>query len=339
MTTKSPSERHLIELMTGFWKTQAVFIATELGIVDRIAETNRPSAAELALALQLDADALGRLLDYLVGLGVADGDDATGYALTDVGALLRSDSPSAMRDHARLYGDQFYRAWGALTHSLRTGGSAFTLVHRAPLFSYLSENPQVSESYERMMVAGLPFFQAVSEVYDFSDARRIVDVAGGHGALLDQILTANPGPSAVLFDAPHVIEEASRYPIASEHAERCERIGGDFFESVPENGDVYLLSRILHCFDDEACHRILSNCRQAMAPDAKLVILERVITDKNAALALGFNMHMLVVLGGGRERSEAEYAAMLDKAGFSLGTVHSLPLETHLLVAVPQNHG
>ncbi|WP_158883098.1 methyltransferase [Amycolatopsis anabasis] len=335
MTTASSAERHLIELMTGFWKTEAVYFATELGVIDRLTGSNPMSGTELALALDLDADALGRLLAYLGSLGVVTGNETDGYALSEVGELLRSDSPSAMRHHMRLYGDHFYRAWGELEHSLRGGGAAFSRVFGSDLFAYLRQNPEASHAYERMMDAGAPFFAEVGRAYDFSRARRIVDVAGGHGSLLDQLLRANPEPRAVLFDAPHVIEESERYPIALDHGDRCERVGGDFFESVPESGDVYLLSRILHCFDDEACHRILANIRRAMAPDGTLVILERLITGEDASLALGFSMHMLVVLGGGRERDEAEYRTMLDKAGFALRSVHALPLETHLLVAAP----
>ncbi|SFY19975.1 acetylserotonin O-methyltransferase [Streptomyces atratus] len=333
---QSPAGRQLIELMAGFWKTQAVYIATESGIVDHIPVDGRIPAIELALETGTDPDALGRLLLFLESLGVVDGDETNGYALTPVGELLRTDTRDSMRDHVRIYGSHFYQAWGALSHSLRTGGSAFTHVYGSDLFSYLHQNPELSLTYERAMVAGTPFFAEVSGAFDFSGARRIVDVAGGHGALLNEILNANPGPRAVLFDAAHVIEEAAGRPIATDHADRCERVPGDFFESVPENGDVYLLSRILHCFDDEACHRILTNCRRAMAPGGKLVILERMLTKgTGSSLTQGYNMHMLVVLGGGRERDEAQYRTLLDKAGFAVESIHELPLETHLLVTAP----
>jgi hypothetical protein len=336
MTSELSPERHLIELMTGCWRTQAVYIATELGIVDRFDPAGVMFRDELATALGLHAEALGRLLGYLGSLGVVTGNEVDGYRLSEVGALLRSDSSSAMRDHALLYGNEFYRCWGALAHSMRTGGAAFADVFGADLFTYLRDHPNTSRSYERMMIAGRPFFNAVSSVHDFSTARCVVDIAGGHGGLLEQILAANPDVRAVLFDAPHVIEEGARYPVAVDHADRCERVGGDFFESVPAGGDVYLLSRILHCFDDEACHRILINCRRVMPDDGTLLILERLVTDDNTAtLSHGFDVHMLVVLGGGRERDEPEFRAMLDKAGFSLRSVHELPLETRLLVAAP----
>ncbi|MFJ3222716.1 methyltransferase [Streptomyces sp. NPDC086783] len=335
-TVEDTAGRQLIELMAGFWKTQAVFLATELGIADGIAAAGRIPTVDLALRTHTDADALGRLLLFLESLGVVEGDDRSGYALTPVGELLRTDAPGSMSDHVRIYGSHFYQAWGALSHSLRSGRSAFTHVFGSDLFSYLHQNPDVSLTYERAMVAGTPFFAEVARAFDFSAARRIVDVAGGHGALLDEILKANPGPRAVLFDAPHVIEEAASRPIATVHANRCERIAGNFFESVPPDGDVYLLSRILHCFDDDACHRILTNCRRAMSPGARLVILERILTKgTGSSLTQGYNMHMLVVLGGGRERDEAHYRALLEKAGFAVESQHRLPLETHLLVAAP----
>ncbi|MFI2375520.1 methyltransferase [Streptomyces sp. NPDC018964] len=336
MTVKETAGRHLFELMAGFWKTQAVYLAVESGTVDAIAAAGRASTVDLSIETRTDADALGRLLLFLESLGVVEGDEADGWALTEVGELLRSDTRDSMRDHVRIYGSHFYPAWGALSHSLRTGRSAFAHVYGSDLFSYLHKNPEVSLTYERAMVAGTPFFAEVSSAYDFSGARRIVDVAGGHGALLNEILNANPGPRAVLFDAPHVIEESKDRPIATDHADRCERIAGNFFESVPSDGDVYLLSRILHCFDDEACHRILTNCRRAMAPGGKLVILERVLArGTGSSLTQGYNMHMLVVLGGGRERDETQYRTLLDKAGFTVESLHGLPQETHLMVAAP----
>ncbi|MFF8032100.1 methyltransferase [Streptomyces sp. NPDC016626] len=336
-TVENTPGRQLIELMAGFWKTQAVFMAAELGIADAIAAAGRLPVVDLALRTGTDADALGRLLLFLESLGVVEGDEKSGYALTPVGELLRVDAPDSMSDHVRIYGSHFYQAWDALSHSLRTGRSAFTHVFGSDLFSYLHQNPDVSLTYERAMVAGTPFFAEAAGAFDFSTARRIVDVAGGHGALLDEILKANPGPRAVLFDAPHVIEEAASRPIATVHADRCERIAGNFFESVPADGDVYLLSRILHCFDDEACHRILTNCHRAMAPGGRLVILERMLTKgTGSSLAQGYNMHMLVVLGGGRERDEAHYRALLEKAGFAVESLHRLPLETHLVVAAPR---
>jgi hypothetical protein len=341
VTTRNATEdtagRQLIELMAGFWKTQAVYVATELGIADRIAAAGRIPVVDLAHRTGTDADALGRLLLFLDSLGVVDGDETGGYALTPVGELLRTDAPDSMSDHVRVYGSHFYQAWAALTHSLHTGRSAFTRVFGSDLFSYLHQNPDVSRTYERAMTAGAPFFAEVAHAVDFSRARRIVDVAGGHGALLDAILRAHPGPRAVLFDAPEVIEETANRPIATVHANRCERIAGDFLDSVPAGGDVYLLSRILHCFDDETCHRILTNCRRAMAPGARLVILERILAkDTGSSLTQGYNLHMLVMFGGGRERDEAHYRAVLEKAGFAVESLHRLPLETHLLVATPR---
>jgi hypothetical protein len=337
MTVQDTAGRRLIELMAGFWKTQAIYLAVESGLVDAVAATGRAPAAELAARTDTHPDALERLLLFLESLDVVDvaaGEEGAGYALTPIGELLRTDAPDSMRDHVRIYGSHFYQAWGALGHSLRTGGSAFAEVYGSDLFRYLHQHPDLSLTYERAMVAGTPFFAEVAEVYDFGAARLIVDVAGGHGALLHEILKACPGPRAVLFDAPHVIAETADRPIATAHGDRCDLVPGDFFDKVPEGGDVYLLSRILHCFDDEACLRILANCRAAMAPGGRLVIVERMLTKgTGSSLAQGYNMHMLVVLGGGRERDEDSYRTLLEKAGFRLDSVSALPLETHLLSA------
>ncbi|CAM03302.1 methyltransferase family protein [Saccharopolyspora erythraea NRRL 2338] len=327
--------RRLMELMTGYWNTQAVYVAARLGIADRLAGTRSTSAA-LATELDVDADALGRLLRFLVGAGVLVGDDQQGYALTETGELLRSDADKPLRNVALLYGEEFYRAWGDLHHSVTTGKSAFGHVFGDELFAYLSGNPRTSLSYDRAMVAGTAFFSDVPGAFDFSAARKVVDVAGGHGQLLAEVLRAHPTLRGVLYDAPHVIEEVRRAGgVAAD--ERVELVAGDFFDSVPRGGDVYLLSRILHGFDDEACVRILASCREAMGEDATLLIVERVLPEgTEPSLALGYNLHMLAVMGNGRERGEQEYRVLLEKAGFELGPVRPLPLDAALVTAKPR---
>lgn len=334
MSTGTSPERHLIDLVTGFWQTQSLYVATHLGVIDQLSTDQAVHGPTLAKLLDVHGDALDRLLNYLVSIGVLEGGGAAGYRLSASGALLRTDSGSGMREHILLYGGLFYRAWEALERSIQTGESALSHVFGTDLFSYLQQHPDSSEMYERMMTAGTPFFTSVNNAYDFSGARRIVDVAGGHGDLLHAILRACQKPQAVLFDAPHVVAESSRYALLTDYPERCQAIGGDFFQEVPREGDVYLLSRILHCFDDDSCHRILTNCRQAIAAGGTLIVLEKLLTTgAESVLAHGYNMHMLVVLGAGRERTQQEYADLLTQAGFALQSVHALPLDTHLLVA------
>lgn len=336
MSTNETASQQLLDLMSGLWKTQALHVAADLGVIDAIGSTDRPSSIAVADRLGLDADAVGRLLSYLNRLGVVSGGESEGYRLTDVGALLKTNDNGTVRDLLCLYGREFYRAWGALDHSMRTGDSAFSSVFGTGLFEFLAAHPDRLVTYERGMEAGAPFFDAVSDAYDLTDAVLIVDVAGGNGTLLDQILNRNPGPSAILFDAPHVIARTGTHPIATRHGQRCERIGGDFFRSVPGGGDVYILSRILHCFDDDSCRRILTNCHRAMQPDGRLVVLERIVgADEQSSVAEGYSLHMLVVLGGGRERTEEQYASLLLESGFVVESVAGLPLETNLIVARP----
>lgn len=326
--------RRLMDLMTGYWRTQAVRTAAELGLADRIGDGRRRTS-ELAAELAVDPDALGRLLHYLVSVDVLDGDDTHGFALTPMGALLRDDTPGSMRHYARLYGGEFYRAWGELPESIRTGRSGFGRVFGDELFPYLAADPGLSLLYDKAMVSGNAFFADVPRAYDFSGARIIVDVAGGHGALLTEILRRNPGARGVLFDTPHVIAETRRGELSPELAERTEFVEGDFFTAVPSGGDVYTASRILHGFDDDTCVRILAGCAAAMTPDARLLLLERLLPDEPATggLGHGYNMHMLAVMGGGRERTRRAYEALLDKAGFALRSTRPLPLDTYLMVA------
>ncbi|MEV5750414.1 methyltransferase [Actinoallomurus sp. NPDC052308] len=323
--------RQMFEMLTGAWTTQALCAAAELGIADHLS-SQPATSAELAMLTNADADLLHRVLRYLASLGVVRRDGER-WELTRLGRTLRT---GALRDVARLYGGIFYRSFGSLAHSVRTGENAFEHALGLPPFDYLNEHPEQARVFHGAMAAGSSWFSRVPEVVDFADAGTVVDVAGGHGDLLRHVLTAAPAARGVLFDQPAIADAAREVLEKDGLLDRCEVVGGDFTEQVPEGGDVYLLSRILHDWDDEQCLKILANCRRAMAETARLVIIERPIpTDGTPSLAIAWDVHMAVNNIGGRERTDEEYRRLLRAAGFDLVDITPLALDMAALTAIP----
>jgi SAM-dependent methyltransferase len=213
-----------------------------------------------------------------------------------------------------------WRPWGELYESVCTAESAFKRIYGEPFFQYLHKHPDDARTFHAAMTSGssgrLP---AVLAAYDFSIFERLVDVGGGHGALLHGILSASPKTRGVLYDLPSVVAGAGM--LQSGHvAARCEVVGGDFFDSVPPDADGYVLSHIIHDWSDEDALRILRNCRRAIRPDGKLLLIEGVLKPPNEPDPLKF-LDVWFIGGGGQERTEADFRALLRDGGFLLTRV------------------
>jgi ubiquinone/menaquinone biosynthesis C-methylase UbiE len=331
MTGESPAAV-MLRLLTGSWVTQSLHVAAALGIADRLAE-GPANSAELAAAAGTHEPSLRRLLRYLAGLGVLEGDDAEGFRLTAVGELLRADIPGSVRDRALTYGTWNYQAFGELLHTIRTGQPGFEHVFGTHPYDHLTRHPETARSFDRQMQMMTEFFAGIPAAYDFSDVGTVVDVAGGSGTLLATVLTAAPHARGILFDADHVVEAARDGLAECGVLDRCELVGGDFLDSVPSGGDVYTLSRILHNWDDERCQDLLANCRAAMRPGATLLIVEHVVPETDPPVSLlGLDLNMLTLFGG-CERTATEFRILLDKAGFDLTGQHPLSLDHAVLIA------
>jgi hypothetical protein len=340
MPAASPSSI-LSRMLQGAWATQALHVAAALGLADELRD-RAATSAELAAATGAHADSLHRLLRYLVTLDVLTGDDDAGYRLTPVGRLLRADAPGSERERALTYGTWNYRAFGGLLHTVRTGEPAFDHIFGMSPYDYLAGHPADARSFDRQMQRAEAFFAEVPEAYDFSGAKTIVDVAGGNGGLLATILAAAPAARGILFDAEHVVAAARDGLRERGVLDRCEPIGGNFLESVPSGGDVYVLSRVLHNWDDARCQTLLTNCHEAMETGATLLILEHLIPGESGgdeaagaaalahARALDINM---MALFGGRERTWEDFGSLLATTGFELlPTRHPLPSDITLLI-------
>ncbi|QEU96835.1 methyltransferase [Streptomyces kanamyceticus] len=326
--------RRLLELCTGAWTTQALAAAVRLGLPDALPTGTESAADAAALAARTgtDPDGLGRLLRYLASIDVvaADGDR---YRLGPLGSVLRSDAPHSMAPLAELYGGPFYASFGELDHAVRTGEEAFTHLYGEGHFAHFAERPELDVLFQRTMAASAARFGPVAAAVAASGARLVVDVGGCDGELLGRVLAAGPDLHGVLLEREHVLESARARLTEAGVADRCALVAGDFTESVPSGGDVYLLSRILHDWDDEACLRILRRCADAMPPGAELLVVERLLPqDGQPSLATAWDLHMLCNVGG-RERTAEHYGRLLAGAGLDLGPVVPLALDGFLLRA------
>jgi hypothetical protein len=316
-----PPAAALTGMLAGYWVSQALYVAARLNVADELAAGPR-TVAELAAATGAHAETLYRLLRALASVGVFAEEEGGRFTLTPLAEPLRT-GPGSLRALALHWGEEpSWKAWGGLLDSVKTGRTAFPLVNGLDVFPYYAAHPESGQPFHDAMTGYSAMVgAAVVEGYDFSPFKQVVDVGGGHGGLLVDILKANPGASGVVFDEPAVAAKAPALIAAGGVAGRCAAEGGDFFASVPEGGDAYVLKFILHDWDDERAVTILKNIRRAMTDDAKVLVIEAVVPPGNAPdFSKLIDLHMLIMTGG-RERTEAEYAALFARAGLRLARV------------------
>jgi SAM-dependent methyltransferase len=325
--------RRMLDLLTGAWQTQALRTAAELGIADRLLGREL-TLTELADATGCPADRLGRLLRYLRQLGAIDERDGR-IALTPLGATLSRDTPASLHGVALLYGGLFYNSFSELPGTVRTGTCGFELAYGAPPFDYLDTHPDDAMIFQRAMSDQCrDVFDAIADELDLTGISVVTDVGGGTGALLSRILEKTPHVSGILFDTLATVT-AARAAVAARHGTRISTVGGDLFTLIPD-GDLLILSRVLHDWDDDASARILARARAAMRPGGRLAVVERLLPDRPGpgSLAAAWDVHMMVNNTAGRERSLTDYRQLLLAAGFTLTSCTDLPLEVCLLQAV-----
>jgi len=315
---------------------QALSVAARPRIPDLVRE--RPKGAdELASATGAHAPTLYRLLRALTGLGVFTQDDQARFGLTPLGTTL-CRGPQTTRERAAFVGEPWvWNAWGNLRHSVLTGESAFRQTHGISLFEYLEHNPEARSSFHHNLSKQSELqIPSILAAYVFSGFERLVDIGGGHGALLTAILAANPSLTGVLFDLPEVVAEAAAVASASGVAERFEVVDGSFFDSVPPGGDCYLLKLVIHDWDDERAVQILRNVRAAIGDDGKLLLIEFVMPPGDAFHHAKFmDLSILILTESGRERTEAEYRDLLAKGGFTPAAIVQTASPLSIIESVP----
>jgi hypothetical protein len=311
-------------LINGYMGSRVVHVAAELGIADLLAAGPK-STEVLANETGAHAAALHRLLRALASLGVVDELESGLFALNALGEQLRTGVPDSVRNLALIFGsERAWRSWGELRHSILTGTTAFRHVFGVDdPFELLAKDPKQAAVFnEAMAEITRQVAKDIVTNYDFSRFSAIVDVGGGNGTLIAGILNAAPKLRGIIFDSSSGSAEASAQLRANGLLERCEVIAGDFFRSVPKGSDAYILKNIIHDWDDERSGTILRKCREAISAAGKLLLVERVMPARIDASAghlrwTMLDMHMLVMLGG-RERTEEEFRTLLAAANFEL---------------------
>jgi hypothetical protein len=323
---ETPPAQQIMQMITGHWVAQVVGTAARLGVADVIAKGVAKSD-DIAGATGASPDALYRLLRAGATVGLFREGDARHFTLTPVGEMLREDVPGSFRHFAIAELDTaHWLPWGRLHEAVTSGRSQSEAALGKTPWAYYAAHPEDERHFAIAMsnVSALVAAQA-AEALDLSGVRRIVDVGGSHGSLLAALLRKAPEARGVLFDQPQVVAGAEPALRAQGLADRVERVGGDFFASVPAGGDLYLLKHIIHDWDDARSEQILASCRKAMGPASRLVLLEMWLPDEpQPSFASLMDLNMLVMLDG-RERTRAEYEALLRKAGLHLGRVTQLP--------------
>ncbi|MFF4190143.1 methyltransferase [Nonomuraea sp. NPDC001831] len=316
----------------------AVRVAATLRLTDLMGGAEL-SVEELARRSGADADALGRLLRHLACHGVYAEREPGVFAVNEPAALLASGHPSMMRDRLDLdgFGGQMDVALTGLLHTVRTGRPAWESVHGAPIWHHLAAHRQVGESFDALMAAGADDLTDAAEGYDWSGVRHVVDVGGGTGALIAELLRAHPELRATLVDLPDTLERGRRYLAGLGLDGRCTFAGQSFFEPLPSGGDVYVLRRVIHDWDDADAERVLRRCADAAGPRGRVVVIEsRGGAGDDPAMFAEMDLRMLVI-SGGRERSVADHTALADAAGLDVAGVRHTPLGNVVLDCVPRS--
>lgn len=323
----------LREISYGYVPAKAVYAAAKLGVADHVGE--KPTAvSELANKTGTNEQALYRLLRFLSGLGVFRETTGREFSHTPVSEYLRSDHEYSERGVVILRGEELYESFGDILHSIRTLETGFRKRFGNSLFGYLQANAEAFSRFQTGM-RSLTVFEsrAAMRAYDFSPFRKVVDVGGGSGSNLSELLAAYPNMSGVLVDLQGSIEMARSG--AGGPLPRCEFVVGDFFKDVAAGGDLYILKNILHDWYDDKAAEILRNCRRAMRSDSKLIIIERVMGGPNQHSHASNQDLMMMVVVGGLERREDEFASLVEQAGLRLNQVIETDGDIHVLECLP----
>jgi O-methyltransferase domain/Dimerisation domain len=325
----------LFKMATGFWISQAFYVAAKLGIADLLKD-GPLSSMELAAATHSDSASLYRLMRALASIGIFTQRDGDHFALSDVGQSLRTDVHGSLRHTVITLGEIHYQACGNLLYSVQTGFPGFDRTFGTTLFDYLQRNADAAaEFHSGMANVSSMLAYAVLMVYDFEGISSIVDVGGGQGALLEKILQFHPKITGTVFDTSSTIDAAEQQLHNNGRAKRCSYLAGDFFISLPKGADAYLLCGVIHDWDDNRAVTILENCRDAMSMNSRLLIIDMVVPkDSSRCFSKFLDLNMLVMTGG-KERTKVELAELMGAAGLRINQIIPTPAPQSIIEVFP----
>ena len=317
MPEDSDLKAKFIGLARGYWVTQMIFVAAELGLADHLAKGAK-SIQELAEICDADTNSLFRLLRGLSSIGIFREIQQKKFTLTPLANRLLSDHPESLRQFARLQGEERYFTWGKLLDSIKSGCSVFPEIYGKPVFAWNRENPERAAIFDDAMSDMSRIeVRALLNAFDFREFRHLVDLGGGNGYVLSKVMEKYPHLQGTLFDLRHVVNRT----VPTVHLkERWFLQSGDFFCSVPEGADCYLLKNILHNWGDSCCVKLLGNIRKAMdLSGGRLIIYEQIIPEGNEPfIGKLLAINMLLLHEGGMERTLGEFEILLEKTRFTM---------------------
>jgi Transcriptional regulator len=331
-----PPQAILTQMAMGFIVSQAISVAAKLYIADHLKDGGK-TVSELAELTGAHEPSLYRLLRALTSVGVFRRDADGRYRNSTLSEFLRSDHPESVRAAAHMICDrEHWQAHGNMLESVRTGVTAFDYTFGKPIFQYYAENPEPAKIFDDAMTGfSRGISGAVASTYDFSEAKIIADIAGGHGFLLATVLKSNPAAKGILFDQPQVIAGADEVLAAEGVAGRVEKVSGDFFVSIPVEADIYLLKFILHDWNDAQSVAILGNLAKSAKPGAKVLLVESVVEEDDSVPSMSKIMDLnMLAMTSGKERTAKEYADLFEKTGFKLTRVIQTPSPMQIVEAV-----
>lgn len=320
----SEAPDRLYQMIAGFRVTQMVRAAALLGICDALGNRRRESGG-IAAEVGADPGLLQRLMRGLAGIGVLTEEADGVFANTELGELLRSDTPGNLRNVAIGLPSEAWAAWAEFPRGVREGRIPFQLAHGQTLWELLATDPAKAASFNAFMASQTAIFvPQLLEAFDFTQCARVVDVGGGNGALIAGVLSAHPSLKGTLFDLEAGLDGADAYLRERGVRDRCDLSPGSFFDSIPRGGDAYMLKLILHDWEDHQAAEILSTCRRAMEPGSRLLVIDHILPRRalDNPRALVMDMHMYALFGA-RERTEDQLRQMLAGAGFQVERVVS----------------
>ena len=330
--TTPPPDAQLMQMLFGFMATKALSAVAELGVADALKD-GPLYYTDLAQAVETDQRALHRTMRALTSVGVFAEPAPGTFALTPVSSLLRSDVPGSMRKMAEMItSESHWLPWGRFTDTLRSGRSGPQHAFGTDVFTWFQRAENTGQW--ALFNAAMTSFSSITggviaDTFDFTRFSRIVDIGGGHGALLRAILTKAPKATGVLFDLPDAIQGATDTLDG-----RIECVGGSFFEGVPPGGDCYTMKHILHDWSDDHCRTLLGHTVHAMPAGGTLLVCEMVMPDTPEPNPAKFmDLNMLAMTEGGSERTEQEFAALFESAGLRLIRVHPTPTPVSIIEA------
>ncbi|MDE1820441.1 MAG: methyltransferase [Euryarchaeota archaeon] len=318
--SNEPPRATLLRLASGYRVTQAIYVVARLRVPDHLASGPK-DVTVLAKEVGAEPDPLRRVLRALVPFGVFTMDASGRVGLAEVGELLRTDAPASMNDFALFQGEDSYRAFGDLLHTVRTGETAFDHLFGMGCFDYYARHPDAGGTFNRAMAGTVTAAAEAVEGYELERYHVMVDVGGGVGDLLARTLRSHLKLRGILFDLPGVVEHAPETLERAGVADRCEIRAGSALEFIPPGGDLYVMSRILHDWPDDKARLLLANCRRAMGSEGTLLLVESVLPEQHATAPVLWRDLMMMVMNGGRERTEREWRTLLGAGGFSLSRV------------------